>query len=68
MIQDEATALFNLLCNGVAVSLHHDESLQPEYIVSSLPRTDDIEQSCTSDYLPHLKVDQRLENNEKENP
>ena len=56
MIQDEATALFRLLCNETEVNLHRDESLQPEFIVSNLPRTDDYDQSCSGTHLPNLAV------------
>ena len=53
-IQEEATELFKLLSNGVAVDLDKDHSLQPDYIVSTLPRTNDFVKSCTGDFLPHL--------------
>ena len=56
MIQEEATNLFKQLCNGVVVDLDNEKSLQPEYIVSNLPRTDDYQQSCGGDYLPLLSV------------
>ena len=56
MIQENATNLFKLLCNGIAVDLEKEKPLQPECIVSKLPRTDDDQKSCTGEYLPHLAM------------
>ena len=58
-IQDEATQLFRLLCNEATVPLHPDRSNQPDFIVSTLPRTDDYTKSCSATHLPNLELDKR---------
>ena len=68
MIQEEATTLFRLLCNEATVDLHKDESRQPEFVISNLPRTDDYKQSCTGDYLPRLQLDPRYSSSDKDSP
>ena len=40
-IQDEATLLFRLLCNGKNVDLQQDKSGQPDFITSKFDCTDD---------------------------
>ena len=50
MIQEEATTLFKLLCDGVDVDLDCPNSLQPDFIISKLPRTDDYYQYCKGDH------------------
>ena len=57
IIQEEATTLFKLICNNKRVDLDATSSLQPDFVVSKLPRTDDYKISCSGDYLPNLKVD-----------
>ena len=58
-IQDEATQLFRLLCNEATVPLHPDRSNQPDFIVSTLPCTDDYTKSCSATHLPNLELDKR---------
>ena len=59
-IQEEATCLFKLLCNNVPVNLNSSASLQPEFIISKLPRTRDYTKSCGGDYLPDMVVDESV--------
>ena len=49
MIQEEVTSLFQLLSNEIHLDLDQDVSLQPDLLVSDLPRTDDYEKSCTGE-------------------
>ena len=62
MIQEEATELFKLLSSGAKVDLDKDISLQPDFIVSNLPRTDNYATSCGSSHLPILACDVNAKN------
>ena len=57
IIQDEATTLFRLLCIELPVNLQQNESLQPNFIVSNLPKTDHFKKSCTAQFLSLLEID-----------
>ena len=57
IIQDEATRLFRLICNNQGVDLKPSMSMQPDHIISKLPRTDDYIKSCSELLLPNLKQD-----------
>ena len=68
IIQEEATSLFKMLCNNIEVDLDPSASLQPDFIVSKLPRTDDYTLSCGGDYLPNFEIDSTTCSADKSSP
>lgn len=57
VIQDEATKLFRMLCNGVDVDLKQATPKQPHFIVPNFENTDDYKESCNSLRLLNLETD-----------
>ena len=57
VMHNEAMKLFRMLCNKVEVDLHQEISLQPNFIIPTLPYTDNYDDSCNKLILPNLLID-----------